>query len=214
MYNDLKNEIKNIIDIVNQCPDSLQEKCFELLLNNYLSSSKTNTPQEEPTVLDQPEVIVGDKEQSNESQKPENNNEILITDFHVKIQRFLQSNGIDDLIINQLYYKEDGKILPLYDSLGSTKMSECQIRLSLLTAFENAFNNQNGELTFNGEIVRTRCNDMKCYDKPNFATIFKSHSKNFDNWDEKYNKSTEYSLSVEGKKHLAETLKTLAKGQA
>ena len=93
-------------------------------------------------------------------------------------------------------------------------MSECQIRLSLLTAFENAYNNQNGELTFNGEIVRTRCNDMKCYDGPNFASIFKSHSKNFDNWDEKYNKNTEYSLSVEGKKRLAETLKTLAKGQA
>ena len=213
MYNDLKNEIKDIIDIVNQCPDSLQEKCFELLLNNYLLClDKVSKAPKESVALTQSEDTLGN-EQFNDYQVPDNDEEILLTDFHVKIQRLLQGNGIDASIINQLYYKEDGKMLPLYDTLGSTKMSECQIRLSLLTAFENAYNNGNGELTFNGEVVRSRCQEMKCYDAPNFATNFKSHSKYFDNWSEKYDKNTEYNLSVEGKRLLSETLKVLSKGQ-
>ena len=53
-------------------------------------------------------------------------------------------------------------------------MAESQIRLALLTAFENSFSNPNGDMTFNGEIVRQRCQDMKCYDTANFSSIFKS----------------------------------------
>ena len=36
MYQKLKDEIKEIIEIVNQCPEGLQEKCFELLLENFI----------------------------------------------------------------------------------------------------------------------------------------------------------------------------------
>ena len=215
MYNELKKEIKDIIDIVNQCPEALQEKCFEILLDNYLCSNNTDLTQKKFTSKDNlinitPISMPSEAEQDTLSDGDE---EITINDFHVKIQRFLQSNGISISIINKLYYKEDNKIMPLYDTLNSVKMSECQLRLALLTAFENAYNNNSGELTFNGEIVRNRCQDMKCYDMPNFASNFKNNSRHFDNWDGKYNKNVEYTLSVEGKKQLADTLKELSKGQ-
>ena len=42
MYKNIKEEIKDIIQIVNECPDSLKEKCFEILLSNLLSESSPN----------------------------------------------------------------------------------------------------------------------------------------------------------------------------
>lgn len=215
MYQQLKSEIRRIIEIVNECPEALREKCFEVLLENYLSSVKgQKSGGKEPNLVlenvgEQPVTSGG----QGESSIPKSSNEILITDFHVKIQRFFSTYGIDSKVINDLYYREGGKILPLYESLRSTKMSECQIRLALLTAFENSYSDANGEMRFNGESVRQRCNDMKCYDAGNFTRNFRSSSSLFENWTEKYEKTTEYTLSVEGKKELAGVLVDLARGE-
>lgn len=213
MYQQLKSEIKEIIEIVNQCPEPLQEKCFEVLLENYLSSFKDEKPSRKKSAptLENEERKPVEPEEQNEKPISQSNEEIAVKDFHVKIQRFLLNNNIDIEIINELYYKENGKILPLYEALKSTKMSECQIRLALLTAFENSYSDGNGEMYFNGEVVRQRCNDMKCYDSPNFSRHFKNNSNLFDNWEEKYEKTTNYTLSVEGKKTLANVLIDLAK---
>lgn len=51
MYQNLKSEIKEIIEIVNQCPETLQEKCFELLLENFLNSKKNSTVADNKTQL-------------------------------------------------------------------------------------------------------------------------------------------------------------------
>ena len=214
MYQELKKEISTIIEIVKQCPESLQEKCFELLLNNYISSIKVNAEsvcaQAVSTSSEKvaEPLVVGAETTAFIEEKDE---EIQIKDFHVKLQRLLTTNGITVETINQLYYKENGKIMPLYDSLRTTKMSECQTRLILLTAFENAYNSGTGDLVVNGEEVRQRCQTMKCYDSPNFATNFKKCAAYFDNWNEKYDKNAEYTISVEGKKELVAILIDLAK---
>jgi len=215
MYQQLKSEIKEIIEIVNQCPERLQEKCFEVLLENYLSSFKVekSSIKKSATTLEDIERKPVEPEVQNEKSVSQANEEIAVRDFHVKIQRFLSSNNLGTKIINELYYKENGKILPLYESLKSTKMSECQIRLALLTAFENSYTDGNGEMYFNGEVVRQRCNDMKCYDSTNFSRIFKNNANLFDNWVEKYEKTTNYTLSLEGKKALAAVLVDLAKDE-
>lgn len=216
MYLELKKEILDIIEIVQQCPERLQEKCFEMLLSQYLSEhkvEKNHTKVKENVVKN---VAIEDETVgSTVSEKGTNDSsadEIKISDFHIKIQRFFSSNGISISDINYLYYKEDGKLMPLYESLGSTKMSECQIRLELLTAFENSFSNVNGDMSFNGEEVRQRCQTMKCYDTGNFSTILKKSSNLLDNFNDKYDKSTEYILSSEGKKELAKIILELVKG--
>ncbi len=215
MYTKLKEEIKNIIEIVQQCPEKFQEKCFDILLNQYLldvnkstsnenckaSAIKTNTG--ENTIG---EIIVNEGNVSESAI----NDEIKISDFHIKIQRFLSNNSISITDINNLYYKDNNRLLPLYETLGSTKMSECQMRITLLTAFENSFSDANGEMYFNGEVVRSRCQELKCYDGANFSTILKKNSAYFDNFGDKYDKNTNYNLSVEGKKELAKILIELA----
>ena len=56
MYQNLKSEIKEIIEIVKQCPDTLQEKCFELLLDNYLKSNDQPKTKKATTKVDEPSV--------------------------------------------------------------------------------------------------------------------------------------------------------------
>lgn len=64
----------------------------------------------------------------------------------------------------------------------------------------------------NGEEVRQRCQDLKCYDAPHFADTFRRYSTYFDNWNEKYDKNAKYVLSPEGKKALAAVLRDLPEG--
>ena len=216
MYQSLKTEIKDIIEIVKQCPESLQEKCFELLLENYLSDNGQNDILETKAVTPVADAKISVVDVQNENDSEENrdfNTEISMKEFHVKVQRFLTSNNISNEQINYLYYKEDEKLKPLYDSLNSTNMSECQIRIALLTAFENAFSDSNGEMSFNCEDVRARCNAMKCYNSANFTSYFKNNNSLWENWPEKYDKNLSIVLSVEGKKELAKVLLDLAKGE-
>lgn len=216
MYQFLKSEIKEIIEIVKQCPETLQEKCFELLLENFLSSKKGSTVViSKSTDATEANTNITNKStlENENSENEDQNTEISIKDFHVKVQRFLNSNNITIEKINYLYYKEDGKIMPLYETLNSTNMSECQIRLALLTAFENSFSDINGEMFFNCEIVRTRCSTMKCYNAKNFTSYFKSNSDFWEEWPDKYDKTLNISLSAEGKKELAKVLLDLAKDE-
>lgn len=213
MYQGLKNEIKDIIGIVKQCPESLQEKCFELLLENYLKfdNKKTEDSPEKDAGVFEP-VSNYEANESKEENQLNVEEEIVLTDFHIKIRKFLETNGITIKMINSLYYKEDGKLMPLYETLNSNKMTDCQNRIALLTAFENSFSN-GGEMVFNGEVVRQRCQDLKCYDAPHFADTFKRFSSFFDNWTGKYDKKVTYSLSVEGKKELVNVLLELVEGE-
>ena len=212
MYQNLKNEIKEIIEIVKQCPDTLQEKCFELLLDNYLKSNDQQKTKKATTKVDEPSVESTKADETKVEMIANKEEEIVLTDFHIKTRKFLETNNITIGLINSLYYKEDGKLMPLYESLNSNKMTDCQNRIALLTAFENSFSN-GGEMVFNGEVVRQRCQDLKCYDAPHFADTFKRFSSLFDNWAEKYDKKAQYSLSAEGKKELAAVLLELADGE-
>ena len=202
MYEELKSEIKDILEITKECPAELQQKCFEILLDSFLQKYKhpqvpvTATPIQ---VEERVEVPITDTTVITSS-----TGEITENDFHVKVRKFFQTNNINVEELNRIYYKENGQLMPYYESMHSTKMSECQIRLTLLTAFEAGY--ANGEFVVNGEFVRKRCQDLKCYDSPNFATNFKNNANLFDNWVEKYDKNANYILSIEGKKQLAQTL--------
>lgn len=214
MYQKLKSEIAEIIEIVNKCPESLQEKCFEVLLQNFISSNEDAKESSNCNINTIKSAVENEiTESAVDTVTDSEDEEIALKDFHIKTRKFLESNSICIDTINALYYKENEKLMPLYESLNSTKMAECQLRLELLTAFENSFSNTNGEMIFNGEVVRQRCQDMKCYDTANFSANFKKTSSMFDNWNEKYEKKTDYSLSTEAKKELAKVIIELAKGE-
>lgn len=215
MYQKLKEEIREIIAIVEQCPDALKEKCFELLLENYLDSTKNvQRHKTENTPVPSPQEALPQNSNDGEGKSEDiaADDDICEKDFHVKVLKLLKDNGITMKMINGLYYKENGCLMPFYETLKSTSMQECQMRLAVLTAFENSFNNTSGDMTFDCESIRNRCQTMKCYNATNFTGYFKSNKDLWETWPDKYDKSFIVTLSPEGKKKLTEVLTDLSEG--
>jgi hypothetical protein len=210
----LKDEVLKLVDIAKDCPENLQVVCFELLLRNYLetaprkgsptaasaSEAETKPPNAVPPAagIDSNPVIPPGVQKNAE--------DIVETDLHVKVRHFLKKYGITLEQLNNIFYKQDGAFLPLYEDLKTTRMSDSQVRITLLQALGSSF--QSGEFQATVETVRQECKDRKCYDGTNFAANYTNSSASFDF--EKYDKNVVHvKLSEEGKKSLAELIKEL-----
>src|SRR5688500_3068896 len=198
MYQKIKDEIKDIIQIVNECPDSLKEKCFEILLSNLLHET---SPKSVKKALEKQDTHSNDDSHDDKKTPPiveelkDTEEEISKKELHAKTKRFMETEGVSLEQLNKMYYKDNGNILPLYDDLGTNKMAEAQIRITLLMAFENSL--RNGEFEVNGELVRKRCIDLKYYDKANFSANFKNNKEIFEGGLESYDKNITLKLSSE-----------------
>jgi hypothetical protein len=132
--------------------------------------------------------------------------DIAESDLHIKARHFMKKCGVSIDQLNNLFYKDNGKIAPLYEDLKTTRMAEGQIRIALFQALRNAMTN--GEFHATVEEIRAEANARKCYDKNNFANNFNNNAVLFDF--EKYDKSmSEVKLSEDGRKELAEIIKDL-----
>ncbi|MCA9409165.1 MAG: hypothetical protein H6756_03505 [Candidatus Omnitrophica bacterium] len=200
----IKERVLEIVEIAKECPDNMQAICFEVLLENMLYGGERqkevpNQPVPSPNAEQQ--ETKNSVEESSETQE-----DIQAKDLHVKMKKFLEKNGLTLDNINQLYYKQDGNILPLYDDLKSIKTSESQIRIALLQALQSAITT--GEFSFSIEMVRQEAGERKCYDSKNFGTNFTNNATSFDF--DKYNREIkEAKLSEQGKKELAGIIKDL-----
>ena len=194
----LKQKITEFVALAKECPENLQEKCFELLLADHLNGLRHD-----------PEAGKGKKSEDDEEKKKKitRQEDILDTDLHVKARQFLKKVGLTVDHINQLFYKEEGNFLPLYDDLKTTKASESQIRIALLHSLLNGLHK--GDFEFNGESVRDEAQVRKCYDAPNFTTHFKNSKNLFEGFTTYSKASPIIRLSADGKAKLAEIIKDL-----
>jgi hypothetical protein len=203
MSEKLKQKIEEFVALTKDCPENLQEKCFELLLADYLQQLRSKAPSEEAVT----KQLKNEEEKKGEDKKTSQQEDILETDLHVKARQFLKKSGLTVDHINQLFYKEDGNFLPLYDDLKTTKAAESQIRVALLHALLSGMHT--GDFEFNGESVRTEVQIRKCFDQPNFATIFKKNVELFDGFTNYSKMSPTIRLSTDGKSRLAEVIREL-----
>jgi hypothetical protein len=198
MSKEIEEKISEFAEISQKCPEKLQEKCFEILLSKYLDShysKEKKTPKQ-----------TGEEKQTGGEGGP-TQDDLTESDLHIKARSFLKTYSLELSNINRIFYKEGDAIHSLYDDLKSTKASENQLRIALLGALKNGI--KTGNFEFNGEDVRAECIERKCYDIPNFATIFKNSKDLFEGF-EKYKKaSPTIRLSANGKKKLAELIKEL-----
>src|SRR5712692_3831534 len=127
MSEKLKQKIMEFVALAKDCPENLQEKCFELLLADHLQQLRPKAPS---VVEDakQPKPTGDEDKKKGEDKKKPQQEDIAETDLHVKARQFLKKSGLTVEHINQLFYKEEGNFLPLYDDLKTTKASESQIR--------------------------------------------------------------------------------------
>lgn len=212
MYQKIKEEMVEIISIVNSCPENLQQKCFEVMLTHLLDDQrsvlKKSATKEINKAVEEVEKPINEEIITKEN-KIDEETEIVLKDYHIKIRKFFETSGITCEDLNKIYYKSENAILPLYEELKTTNMRESQLRLSLLTAFENSINNDGDMITDVNE-VRIRCQELKCYDTTNFASNFNKFLPMFDGFD-KYEKGKSIKLSLEGKKELSKTLLELSR---
>jgi hypothetical protein len=212
MADKLKQKIAEFVGVAKDCPENLQEKCFSILLEDYLRQGRTKRPresiEEEPATGDTgADKVATTGSQEVVTKTKTQQEDIAEVDLHAKARQFLKKAGLSVDDINQLFYKQEGNFLPLYDDLKTTKGSESQIRIALLHALLNGMHK--GDFEFNGETVRGEVQLRKCYDAPNFAAHFKNNKDLFEGFTN-YNKANPIiRLSTDGKTRLAELIKDL-----
>jgi hypothetical protein len=194
----LKEKIAEFVELAKQCPEKLQETCFRVLLENHLSGHRSDLPEQKKDAA----AASPTKKLEEVAQQQE---DIRQSDIHVKVKRFMDKNAVSLEELNLVFYKEGESFLPLFDSLGTTKTSESQIRVALLGCLRSALNA--GEFEVALEEVKTECQQRKCYDGSNWRNNFVNNARLFS---EKFTKDSKtLKLSDEGKKELAEVVKQL-----
>lgn len=206
---DLREKVKELADIAALVPEHLQATCFEVLLKDYLVSvsggtsrrSKENAEASAAAPAAGAEAPEKTLEEAAKSQA-----DVTLADLHVKARKFFDKYTVSIAEINNLFYKEGTEIKPLYEDLKTTRMSEAQIRVTLLQALHRALSD--GDFTAEVESVRTECRDRKALDAANFAANYKNNASLFDF--NKYDKETKVlRLSEDGRKELAQLIKEL-----
>ena len=200
---ELKKQIQQFAELAKECPDNLQETCFRLLLEDYLRGKK-------PADGADKTATTRDKKPEDEPPKPPadtpaKQGDIQESDIHVKVKRFMAKNSVtlDDL--NLVFYKEGEAFMPLFDSLGTTKTSQSQIRVALLRCLRTAL--ATGEFECPLEEVKTECQQRKCFDRDNWRNNWVNNAGLFDN--DTFTKDVTLKLSEDGKTELAAVIKQL-----
>jgi hypothetical protein len=179
---ELESRIKEFVEIAEKLPERYREKCFEVLLSNFLIGGKM--PQKAVEGVETPTVSM-----------PANKFVIPID-----VRALFQQYNIPEDSIQKLFFTEGEEVRPTY-TIKTTKKADAQIQLALLTALENALK-PDGRFEFAMETVREKCREHKVYDQPNFKTIFKNNKKFFkDLSDEEH-----VELSPDGKTELADVI--------
>jgi hypothetical protein len=115
---DLREKLKEIVELVALVPESLQKSCFEMLLKDVLDQlhdrapSPPNSQGKKNAEIELPISDPLEPEKQLEHQVGAQS-DIGSGDVHMKAKRFLEKQGITMAQLNDLYYKEGSKIMPL-----------------------------------------------------------------------------------------------------
>ena len=181
---ELESKIKAFVEIAEKLPERYREKCFEVMLTNYLSTLMT---------AKRPEIVVTPP-------SPPTTKPIIPID----VKAFLQQYNVPEESIQKLFLMEGQETRPIY-SLKTAKKSDAQMQVASLIAFEHAL--KGGKFEFSMEEVRQKCKELKVYDTAHFTRHFKNNTKLFkDLTDEEH-----IELSPDGKGQLAEVIMEIAK---
>ena len=203
-----KDKVEEFAEIAKGLPENLQVVCFELLLKHHLDAAVGRPPKEaasapDPATGTRPLPAVQVTPLSDAGSKQE---DLKPVDLHLKAKKFLEKHALSIDHLNNLFFKEDGALQPLYEDLKTTRMSESQIRITLLIALRCAI--ATGEFEAAIEAVKQECTERKCYDSSNFGNNFNNNKSLFD-LDKFVKGVTSVKLSDLGRKELAAVIQEL-----
>jgi hypothetical protein len=158
-FEKLKKPIQDIINFANTVDERYREKCFEVLLNHYLSKGV--------------EMKISPLMQEDSA--------FVASDIPAELKKFLQENRISEEAVNKLFSRAGEEVRPIYQ-ITETKKAVAQIQIALLTALENALIAPNGALEFQMKTARQRCVDYGVYETE-FISNFKNRAGLFTDLD-------------------------------
>lgn len=162
-YEELKEEIKAIADIADSVPDVFKERCFEVLLQNLLTSL---------TPADSPSRIISAKSPAMEPQNtppPVANAGSIPTPSQIKI--LMQKTGMTAEELSKVVMYDDNAVHFIQEPQGN-RIARGQVEWALLLALKKGI--EKNVLEVDPEEVRSICQDKGFYDAANFATNFKA----------------------------------------
>jgi hypothetical protein len=206
----LREAVIEIVAIAKECPEPLQVVCFELLLKKHLESSETRHDKDKGGDVKNAPALSKEapaaKTNAPLKDSPGRQEDLVNTDLHVKVQRFMQKCGVSIEEMNNLFFKDGDAMSPLYEDLKTTRMAEGQTRIALLQSLQAAI--PSGEFQTSVEDVRKEAVARKCYDSTNFGKNFTNNASLFDF--ERWDKTIRViKLSDEGRTELAKLIKAL-----
>ena len=184
---DVKAELKEIIELVKVCPEPLQAKCFEILLTDYLTSKKQPTKQ---------------AGQTNERQdKPSH----VPAETDTRIRAFAAQHGLQPDDVLKVFQVDDlGNVSIEVTDLKTNKNAKRQRTLALLIGGRHQF--LEGAFEVPIEELRELCVTYSAYDAANFMTNLKNAKEIFAG----FKSNATNKLSPVGKSELGKLIKTLA----
>ena len=163
-FEKLRKPIQDIINFANTVDERYREKCFEVLLNRYLSKGvemKISPSVQENNALPAPDIQA--------------------SDIPAGLKTFLQENRISEEVVSKLFLRTKGEARPIY-KIAEKKKAVAQIQIALLTALENALVTPTGVLEFQMKTARQRCVDYNVYETE-FIFNFKNRAGLFTDLD-------------------------------
>ena len=162
MYEDAETELAKILKLVDTVPETLKGKCFEILLQGYVTVA-TSKHAKPPVAKDQ-HAIPSKVPSADESQIPAE----LLPRFKNTAKRL----GVDHAAIEKLFdFGSKPFTFHAYQILGANNAEKTR-NVALYVAAKSYL--ANGTWVADWKEVKAQCVDQNCYDVANFASHLKS----------------------------------------
>lgn len=189
MYANLKDEIQQVVELVEGVPERYRDRLFDVLMKNLLEEQ----PWAEPR--DPGDAVAVQRERAG-----------VKIPIPAKVRALIQRNAIAEEDLRKLFLIEGDELHFIQEPMVSQN-AVGQIQWSLLLALKNAL--LGSDLEVDAESVRSVCIEKGLYDKANFASTFKK-AKNAAYFQKPLEpQGSAIKLSPAGEKRLAELVKSL-----
>jgi len=153
MFEIVKQHLKDIIEIADECPEKYQVKCFEILLDS-LAKGTTVVPTSQPAPSS--ETIPG---------------------LSGTASSFFSRNGITQEQWTSIFHFDGNECSVIVRDLKEKTTAPMQIKLALLLGVKNLF--ETGVATVLKDELINMCKQYAAYDRSNFAAHMKKQKNLF-----------------------------------
>lgn len=156
MFEQLKKQLNEIVEVANQCPEAYRERCFSILLEHFLTS------QEKP--------------KAPSGAFPKITSEAFLREWPIEFSRFIEEHKLTETV-SRVFHLEEGKCEIIVKDLNTKKKATGQVRLALLLGVKHMA--EEGLPNVPNEDLRQLCSSHALFDTANFASIMKKNKNLF-----------------------------------